>query len=112
MKSMIRGAKFVLLLAGMVVFSGIGFAQCKIAVVDIQAAVVGSNDGQAQSAKFDARVAQWKVKIDVIKSEIVVAQKQLNGQMARIPEDSDTVLNGRIQEKTSELNRVQSDAQK
>ena len=36
----------------------------------------------------------------------------LNGQSARIPEDSDAVLKERIREKTGEFTRMQSDAPK
>jgi len=96
----------------MVVFSGIGFAQCKIAVVDTQEAVVSSNEGKAQGPKFDARVKEWTAKLNVIRGEISKAQTQLKGQSARPPQDTVAVLNARIQEKTSELVQMLSEAQK
>jgi Skp family chaperone for outer membrane proteins len=112
MKHLVNVGRVVAFLGMTVAFSGIGFAQCKVAVVDIRATVIGSNDGKAQAAKFDVRVKEWTAKLDIIRREISNAQKQLNGQAARIPEDSDAVLNGRIQAKSSELARIQSDAQK
>jgi Skp family chaperone for outer membrane proteins len=112
MKQIVNARKAVASAGMMVAFSVIGFAQCKIAIVDMLAAVVDSNEGKAQAPKFDARVKEWSLKLNIIQSEISKAQKQLNGQSARIPEDSDAVLQRRIQEKTSELTRMQSDAQK
>jgi outer membrane protein len=111
MKQIVNVRKAVASVGMMVAFSGVGFAQCKFAVVDMQAAVLDSNEGKAQAPKFDARVKEWTTKLDIIRSEISQAQRQLNGQSARIPEASNAVLNERIREKTSELARVQSDAQ-
>jgi outer membrane protein len=112
MKHIVNARKAIASMGMMVIFGGIGFAQCKIAVVDMQAAVVRSDEGKAQASKFDARVKEWTSKLDVIQREISKAQKELNGQSAKIPEDSDAVLNARIREKTSELARMRSDAQK
>jgi len=112
MKHLENAGKAIASVAMMVVFSGVGFAQCKIAIVDMQDAVVGSIEGRVQGAKFDARVKEWATRINIIHSEISKAQKQLDGQSARIPEDTDAVLKRRIQEKNSELTRMQSEAQK
>jgi Skp family chaperone for outer membrane proteins len=112
MKHIVNAKKAIASVGVMVVFCGIGYAQCKIAVVDMLAAVAGSNEGKAQGPKFDARVREWMAKLDIIQSEISKTQKQLNGQAARSPDDSDAVLKRRIQEKNGEFTRMQSDAQK
>jgi len=97
MKHVLNARKAGAAVGAMVIFSGIGFAQCKVAIVDMQSAVVDSNEGKAQAPKFDARVKEWMTKLDVIRTEISKAQRQLNGQSAR--EDTDAVLNARIREK-------------
>src|SRR5207248_10928819 len=100
------------LVAGMLVFGGIGFAQCKIAVVDMQDAVVGSNEGKAQSAKFDAKVADWKKKIDQINTELEGAQNKLKTTQSLASQSVIAGLNKNISDKQTELQRKTEDAQK
>jgi Skp family chaperone for outer membrane proteins len=112
MKHIVNARNAIASMGMVVIFSGIGFAQCKFAVVDMQEVVVGSDEGKAQASKFDARVREWTAKLNVIHGEISKAQKELNGQSARIPEDTIEVLNARIRGKINELAQMQSDAQK
>jgi Skp family chaperone for outer membrane proteins len=113
MKNMKRFTKTVPLIVCMMGFGGMAFAQqCKVAVVNMQEAITGSNEGKAQSGKFDARVREWKNKIDVIQREIDNARRQLQGQSGR-PNTADiNELNKTIVEKTRELAQTTGDAQK
>jgi Outer membrane protein (OmpH-like). len=108
MRQLVKAAAVV---AGMMAFSAIGFAQCKIVVVDMQDAVTGSNEGKEKAAKFDARVKEWTDKLDKIKADIDGNQKKLQAQQALAsqavfkPEQS-------ITDKQTELTRTSEDAQK
>jgi Skp family chaperone for outer membrane proteins len=113
MKNMKRFTKTVALIVSMVGFGDMAFAQqCKIAIVNMQETIVGSNEGKAASAKFDARVKEWKQQISAVQREIDIAQRKLNGQSTRIPEETKAVLNTTIQEKAAELNRIRLAATK
>jgi outer membrane protein len=99
--------------AGMIAFSGIGFAQqCKIAVINMQDVVVNSNDGKSKSALFDAKVAEWKKKIDAIQAAIDDAQTKLKNQSSIASASVINDLNKAISDKQKELQRTTEDAQK
>ncbi|HET9129848.1 MAG TPA: OmpH family outer membrane protein, partial [Terriglobia bacterium] len=79
MRQLVKAAAIV---ASMMAFSAMGFAQCKIVVVDMQEAVTGSNEGKEKATKFDARVKEWTDKLDKIKADIDSNQKKLQAQQA------------------------------
>src|SRR5438094_6024352 len=112
MKHMVHLVKTAAIVAGIMAFSGIGYAQCKIAVVDMQEAVTGSNDGKAKSKLFDAKVDEWKVKIDKTQKEIDTATDKLKQQSAVASQAVISELQKTIRDKTSDLTRMQEDAQK
>ncbi len=109
MRQLVKTAAIV---AGMLAFSGIGFAQCKIVVVDMQEAVTGSNEGKEKAAKFDARVKEWTDKLDKIKADIDSNQKKLQAQQALASQAVLATLNKAITDKQTELTRTSEDAQK
>jgi len=111
MKQNVRMVRAAVLVAGMMAFSGIGYAQCKIAVVDMQEAVTTSNEGKAKAELFDARVAEWKGKIDKIQADIDTAQAK-SKQSTLLSQTAMADLQKTIRDKGSELTRMQEDAQK
>ena len=111
MKQNVRLVRVAAIVAGMMVFSGIGYAQCKIAVVDMQEAVTTSNEGKAKAELFDARVAEWKGKIDKIQADIDTAQAK-SKQSTLLSQTAMADLQKTIRDKGSELTRMQEDAQK
>ena len=94
--------------------SAIAFSQeCKVAVVNMQEAIVGSSEGRTQMARFDARVKEWMQKIDLIRKEILDADRKLKAQDGRKPSQAQTdELNRAISEKNSELVQTTTAAQK
>jgi len=104
--------KATAVLAGMLAFNGIGFAQCKIGVVDMQEAVTGSNEGKEKAAKFDVRVKEWTDKLDKIKADLDTAQKKLTQQQTIANQTVLAGLNKTITDKQTELQRTSEDAQK
>ena len=109
MRQLVKAAAIV---ASMMAFSAIGFAQCKIVVVDMQEAVTGSNEGKEKAAKFDARVKEWTDKLDKIKADIDTNQKKLQAQQAIASPAVLQGLNKAITDKQTELTRTSEDAQK
>jgi outer membrane protein len=109
MRQIVRAAA---ILAGIMAFSGIGFGQCKIVVVNMQDAVTESNEGKVQAAKFDAKVAEWTKKLDTIKSDLETAQKKLQTQASLASASVIAGLNKTIGDKQTELQRTSEDAQK
>jgi len=92
---------------------GIAFAQqCKVAVVNTQEAIAGSSEGKALSRKFDARVGEWKAKIDVLQAEFSTAQRKLTVQNGN-PNQADIVeLKRAVLQMKDELVVTTSAAQK
>ena len=109
MRQLVKAAAVV---AGMMAFSAMGFAQCKIVVVDMQEAVTGSNEGKEKAAKFDARVKEWTDKLDKIKADIDGNEKKLQAQQALASQAVLQALNKSITDKKTELTRTSEDAQK
>ena len=109
MKYMVKAAT---LAAGIMVFSAVGFAQCKIVVIDMQKAVVESNEGKVKAASFDAKVAEWKAKLDKIQGDIDSAQNKLKTQSSLASAATINELNKTIKDKGTELTRMSEDAQK
>lgn len=109
---MMQLVKATAVVAGMLAFSAMGFAQCKIVVVDMQEAVTGSNEGKEKAAKFDARVKEWTDKLDKIKADIDGNQKKLQAQQSIASATVLQGLNKAITDKQTELTRTSEDAQK
>jgi|GEM_PF-2948364 len=104
--------KATAILAGMMAFSGIAFAQCKIVVVDMQDAVIKSNEGVAQNAKFDAKTAEWVAKLDKKKADIDALNTKYKQQQALGTASALAELKRQIDTATTDLNRMTEDAQK
>jgi len=109
MKQLVKAAA---LAAAITAFSSVGFAQCKIVVVDMQEAVTGSNEGKEKAAKFDARVKEWTDKLDKIKTDLDANQKKLQAQQSLASPSVLATLNKSITDKQTELTRTSEDAQK
>jgi len=109
MKQLVKAAALV---AAITAFSSVGFAQCKIVVVDMQEAVTGSNEGKDKATKFDARVDEWKAKLDKIKADLDANQKKLQAQQSLASPAQIATLNKNITDKQTELTRTSEDAQK
>ena len=109
MRQLVKAAALV---AGMMVFSSIGFAQCKIVVIDMQEAVTGSAEGKVKQASFDAKVKDWTDKLDKIKADIDTAQTKLKAQASIASQTVLNDLNKTITDKNKDLTRMSEDAQK
>ena len=104
--------KVAALVAGMMVFSSICFAQCKIVVIDMQEAVIKSNEGAAKEKVFQTKVDDWTAKLEKIKAEIDTAQTKLKAQSSIASQAVLNDLNKTITDKNKDLTRMSEDAQK
>jgi len=104
------------LIVGMLGFSGMALAQqqqqCKVALVNMQALITGSNEGKAASAKYDALVKEWKQKLDSIQKEISDTELKLKGQNGAPNQVSIAALQRTLVQQKFELSEATRQAQK
>ncbi len=102
------------ILAGLlVVFSASGFAQNaaqKVAIIDIQAAIARSKDGQAAIQDLQDKFAPKRVELENQQREISDLQNQLRNQEKTLSDEARTRLLRTLDDKTRRLNRDNEDA--
>ncbi len=102
------------ILAGLlVVFSASGFAQNaaqKVAIIDIQAAIARSKDGQAAIRDLQDKFAPKRVELENQQREISDLQNQLRNQEKTLSDEARTRLLRTLDDKTRRLNRDNEDA--
>ena len=102
------------ILAGLlVVFSVSGFAQDtaqKVAIIDIQAAIARSKDGQAAIRDLQDKFAPKRVDLENQQREISDLQNQLRNQDKTLSDEARTRLLRTLDDKTRRLNRDNEDA--
>lgn len=106
-----------ILAAVLVVFSASGFAQEKardtaqhVAIIDIQAAIARSKDGQAAIRDLQDKFAPKRVKLEDQQREISDLQNQLRNQEKTLSDEARTRLLRTLDDKTRRLNRDNEDA--
>ncbi|MCZ6491654.1 MAG: OmpH family outer membrane protein [Acidobacteria bacterium] len=106
-----------ILAAVLVVFSASGFAQEKardtaqhVAIIDIQAAIARSKDGQAAIRDLQDKFAPKRVELEDQQREISDLQNQLRNQEKTLSDEARTRLLRTLDDKTRRLNRDNEDA--
>ncbi len=102
-----------ILAALLVVFSASGFAQDaaqKVAIIDIQAAIARSKDGQAAIRDLQDKFAPKRVELENQQREISDLQNQLRNQEKALSDEARTRLLRTLDDKTRRLNRDNEDA--
>ena len=102
-----------ILAAVLVVFSASGFAQEKardVAIIDIQAAIARSKDGQAAIRDLQDKFAPKRVDLEDQQREISDLQNQLRNQEKTLSDEARTRLLRTLDDKTRRLNRDNEDA--
>ena len=101
----------------LVVFSASGFAQDKaqdtaqkVAIIDIQAAIARSKDGQAAIRDLQDKFAPKRVELENQQREISDLQNQLRNQEKTLSDEARTRLLRTLDDKTRRLNRDNEDA--
>lgn len=106
-----------ILAAVLVVFSASGFTQEKardtaqhVAIIDIQAAIARSKDGQAAIRDLQDKFAPKRVELEDQQREISDLQNQLRNQEKTLSDEARTRLLRTLDDKTRRLNRDNEDA--
>ena len=87
-------------------------AVSKVAVVDFEAAVVGSAEGKKSSDKFNATLQAKQADIEKRQKDLDDAQKKLQNGARTLSDSAKADLQKDIDKKTTELTRINEDAQK
>jgi outer membrane protein len=110
---MIRFKLSILAIAALVVLAPILQAQLSsIAVVDFERAVVESRDGKQSSEKFNATLQAKQADIEKRQKDLDEAEKKLQNGARTLSDTAKADLQKDIDRKTTELKRINEDAQK
>jgi len=91
----------------------VGFAQGsapKVAIINIQAAIAQSTDGQEAARQLQSRFGSKRTELETLQKEIADLQTQLRNQQAGLSEEARTRLMRTVDEKTRDFNRKNEDA--
>jgi len=86
-------------------------AQTKVAVINIQGAIVSTKDGQKAASELNAKTAPKKKELDQKQSDINALQDQLNKGQNTLSDAAKTKIYKDIEEKKKLLQRDVEDAQ-
>jgi len=95
-------------------WTGRGFAQDgigKVGIINIQAAIAQSNDGQEAARQLQTRFASKRAELETQQKEIADLQTQLRNQERTLSEEARTRLLRSVDDKTKVFNRTNEDAQ-
>lgn len=107
--------RFVLMIAvaTLLAFSTAGLAQektVKVAILNIQAAIAQSNDGQQAAKQLQDRFGPKRAELEKQQQEINALQEQLRNQQKTLSDDARNKLLRTIDDKTRAFNRTNEDA--
>jgi len=111
---MIRFKLSILAIVALLVSTPLLRAQAisKVAVVDFEGAVVGSAEGKKSSDKFNATLQAKQADIEKRQKDLDDAQKKLQNGARTLSDSAKADLQKDIDKKTTELTRINEDAQK
>jgi outer membrane protein len=100
-----------LLLAVTVLVHAQAAAPLKIGIIHVQAAILGTKDGQKAAAELNAKIAPRKSELEKKQAAIEALQEQLRKGSATMSEDAKSRIMRDIDSNTKALNRDNEDAQ-
>lgn len=86
-------------------------APLKIGIIHVQAAILGTKDGQKAAADLNAKIAPKKAELEKKQAAIEALQEQLRKGTATMSEDAKNKIVRDIDTNTKALNRANEDAQ-
>lgn len=102
----------IMVMAALTVGSGTAMAQTapqKVGLINIQAAIVQSVDGQKAARELQTKFAPKQSELEKLQQELVGLQDQLRNQEKTLSEDARNRLMRSIDDKTRALNRSNED---
>jgi outer membrane protein len=100
--------------AGVIATATMAFAQgapTKVGIINIQAAIIGTRDGQAAAKELEAKSAPKKKELEKLQTEIQGMREKLNRMGSVGSEDQKQALMRDIDTRTKSFNRQVEDAQ-
>jgi outer membrane protein len=88
-----------------------GAAPTKVGIINIQAAIIGTREGQAAAKELEAKSAPKKKELEKLQSEIQGMREKLNRMGSVGSEDQKQALMRDIDQRTKSFNRQVEDAQ-
>jgi outer membrane protein len=85
-------------------------ASVKIGVINIQRAIIESNEGKEAAQKLQTQFAPKRQELDKLQADIDKLQKQYRDQEKTLSDEARTSLSRQIDAKTKEYNRARDDA--
>lgn len=90
--------------------AGVAHAQ-KIAIIDMQQAVLATSDGKKAAAAIDSKFAPVKAQLDQLQKDIIAKQDQYTKTRATLSPTAASAAQAEIEKLTTDLKRRQEDAQ-
>jgi len=90
--------------------AGVAQAQ-KIAIIDMQQAVLNTSDGKKAAAAIDAKFAPVKAQLDQLQKDIIAKQDQYTKTRSTLSASASSAAQAEIERLTTDLKRKQEDAQ-
>lgn len=109
-ESVVKRALFILPLLGLACSAGAQTAG-KVAVINIQSAIISTNDGKKAAGEIQSRFSPKKAEVDRRQGEISQLQDQLNRGRNTLSEEARQSLTREIDQKNKSLTRFTEDAQ-
>jgi outer membrane protein len=106
----VKRALFTLSLLGLACLAGAQTAG-KVAVINIQSAIISTNDGKKAAGEIQSRFSPKKAEVDRRQGEISQLQDQLNRGRNTLSEEARQNLTREIDQKNKALTRFTEDAQ-
>src|SRR5512140_2860008 len=101
----------LLVCAALFVFGNIAFAQSKVAVINLQKAVLESAEIKAASAAMEARYKPRVTQIETLDKEIAAISQNLQTNAGKLTPQAETDLNAQGTKKQRDVQRLRDDLQ-
>ena len=109
--SRLWGFRAFIVFSTLFVLANLAAAQTKVAVINLQRAVLESEEIQKASAAMEAKYKPRQQKLDEVQRELQSIQQQLQAGAGKLTQQAEAELNAQGQRKQRELTRMNEDLQ-
>src|SRR4051794_12941208 len=92
-------------------FGSLAHAQAKVAVVNLQNAVLGTADIKAKSATMEARYKPRVTQIETLDADIAKLTTNLQSNQGKLTPQAEADMSGQLQRKQRDVQRFRDDLQ-
>jgi outer membrane protein len=105
------GLRLLLVCSALAYFSQVVFAQAKVAVINLQKAVLESDEIKKASTELEAKFKPRQQELEKLQNEIQVIQQQLQTNAGKLNPQAEADLNAQGTKKQRDLQRKSEDLQ-